>query len=719
MPRVTRVRGWEFPQTRICARRSSASTPAVAPAAARTGLAGGTRLAHRSDIEGLRGLAVGLVVAYHAFPGLRTGGFVGVDVFFVISGYLISLLILDGIQRDTFTLLDFYQRRARRILPALLVIMIACCLFGWLILLPSELQWLGRSLSWCAPFAANLYFATQASYFARAAELNPLLHLWSLGVEEQFYLVWPVLLILAVRYGVTMRVLTAVIVTSLAISIWGGWHAPAAHFYLPASRAWELASGAMLALHARRLAGKARSNEPPSSHGLPLEQLAAIAGLLLVLAGGTLWTAKWAVPGIWSTIPVAGTLLLIASGPRAALSQALLASRPMMLLGRVSYPLYLWHWPAFAFTRIILGHAAPPIIAVGTVALSIGAAYATFRFVEVPIRFGELRQSSVPWLLGGLAACALLGVGAANHRIVGRLAGPTVTAWDQAVNDWHEPDYDDIAPARLGIAGHLATKTLFVGDSHMQQYGPRIAYVTGQHPGTARSALLSSHSACPPLPGLDTLRPARGCDTYFTRAMHLAERPDIDTVVLAAFWEKYFRGEFGVPDSRDEIYRVADPARRTLGVDSPGTSAAFDQLEQAITALVRHGRRVLIVLSSPTSPVFAPVFPPQARFALHAARSFPLAQGPHIDVAPFEAFTAPVRNRLVNLAARAGARVIDPLRTLCPAMSCPSTSEDGLPLYLDSNHMGNTAARENASFLDETLLAERHVNTPPSGPSAR
>src|ERR1700675_1487781 len=172
--------------------------------AARSAPARDSALPYRPDIDGLRAVAVGVVVAYHAFPKFLAGGFIGVDVFFVISGYLITPLVLTSLQAGTFRLSEFYRRRVRRIVPALLLVMLTCCLFGWLLLLPSELQSLGKSMSWSAPFLANLYFARNGGYFDKAADLNPLLHLWSLGVEEQFYIFWPVLLMLAVKRRVTL-----------------------------------------------------------------------------------------------------------------------------------------------------------------------------------------------------------------------------------------------------------------------------------------------------------------------------------------------------------------------------------------------------------------------------------------------------------------------------------------------------------------------------------
>jgi peptidoglycan/LPS O-acetylase OafA/YrhL len=660
--------------------------------------------AYRPDIDGLRGLAVILVVAYHAFPNLRTGGFVGVDVFFVISGYLITQLVLAGLIARTFSLAEFYRRRVRRIVPALLVVMTTCCIGGWFLLLPGELQWFGRSLSRCAAFLANMFFAGTGGYFARAEESFPLLHLWSLGVEEQFYLAWPVLLILAARYGVTVRVLAIVLVTSLAISIWGGWYSPAQYFYYPVSRGWELAVGGLLA--AWQL-GALRKPSADASLSLG-SRISSLLGLALIVTGGVLWTADKPVPGMWSVLPTTGAALLIAAGGRAPVNRWFLGSRPMIFVGKISYPLYLWHWPLFSFTRIVLGHTPEAPLAAAECVIAFAAAHTTYRWVEAPIRYGRFSRRAVPPLLGGLACLALIGVGASRSFITGRLSGPTVAAWDSAIRDWNFPSETQFGE-RFGfgiatVSSHGRGKAVFIGDSHLQQYWSRLAQVIDYRGDSARSAVLVTRAGCPTLPGLDVRGRGHHCNDHFDFAIAQALRPDVDTVVFGAFWENYFLGEYSVKKSRPQLYSVADNAHQTLAIDSPGTRIAFEQFQNVISRLVSSGRRVFIVLSNPTSPLFEPLYPPELRLSPLASSSLTPGMGPLIDAAPFESYAAPVMNRLRDIAARTGAKAIDPRTTLCDGMVCPASDSNGMPRYIDSSHLRSFAAREHASFIDETLL---------------
>jgi peptidoglycan/LPS O-acetylase OafA/YrhL len=679
----------------------------------RSAPASDSALPFRPDIDGLRAVAVGAVIAYHAFPKFLTGGFIGVDVFFVISGYLITRLVLTSLQAGTFSLGEFYRRRVRRIVPALVLVMSACWFFGWLWLLPSELQSLGKAMSWCAPFLANLYFARNGGYFDKAAELNPLLHLWSLGVEEQFYLVWPFLLLLAVKRHMTLRVLIAVVATSLGVSIWGAWHAPRPYFYLPAPRMWELAVGGILAAWQLRVPrASAAGNSSSRVRFWSAAQLCSLAGLSLIGVSAVFLSARLAIPGMWSTIPTAGAALLIAAGPFPPVNRLVLGNGPMIFVGRLSYPLYLWHWPLFSFARIILGHPPAPATATGVILVALVAAYATYCFVEVPIRHSAFGRRAVAGLLAALAGLALAGAATAALWIPGRLSGAPFTAWDAAASDWYYPAESNV-DRRSGfgsvvVTSHRDRNAVFIGDSHIEQYWPRAKRVIDIHPDSARSAVFATNQGCPPLPGIDSTWRGKKCRGFFDHALNLAVQPDVDTVVFGAFWENYFIGEYSEDAS----------SRRAVGVpplqlDSANTRAAFEQFRLTVAKLVRSGRRVFIVLSNPTSRLFVPSFPTELRFSpRHPLRI--ATNGPSVDVGPFESFVAPLTERLRSIAAQTGATAVDPVVTLCVGLVCPSTGADGLPLYVDSNHLRSSFARDRASFVDEMLLGPE--SQPPAVP---
>jgi len=678
-----------------CALTVKATAPAVELRSARP--------PYRPDIDGLRAVAVVLVIVYHARPALLPGGFVGVDVFFVISGYLITQLILRGLQQESFTLAGFYRRRVRRIVPALLVVLAACCLFGWFTLLPGEFSWLGQQVLWCTPFLANVFFGHYTGYSDPGADSNVLLHLWSLGVEEQFYLIWPLLLMLAVSHGVVQRVLMAVFATSLAISAWGAWHAPDVHFYLPGARAWELALGAMLAAAAPRAAHALAARVPPRDR-----ELCALAGLALIAAAAGLLSIRSAFPGVWGLVPAGGAALLIGAGPESLVNRSMLGCRPMIWVGKISYSLYLWHWPLFSFARIVCGHELSLTAAAVIVALAIAAAYATYSLVEVPIRYGAAGRKAVPALLAGLVGFTACGVAMATQRLPGRLTGPAFTAWAAATRDWSF-DGETLIDERTGFSTLLARSAssrtaLFIGDSHLQQYWPRVRWLVETHPDVARSAQFATYPACLPLPGVESLRQPRNCDGFLAWATGLAFRSDVDMVVFGAFWELYLLGEHAT-DHRQGVFSSPDALRRPLQLGSASTQLAFERFEHTIAQMVASGRRVFIVLSNPTSPRFDPAsrIPPQVRLSLHVPATLVVDRAP-VDAADFERFVAPVMDRLRAIAARTGAKVLDPRSTLCQRTSCPAIGIDGLPLYVDSSHARASWARAAASFLDETLI---------------
>lgn len=295
---------------------------------------------YRPDIDGLRAVAVIVVVAYHAFPQLMPGGFIGVDVFFVISGYLISGIILGAVATDTFSYANFYARRIRRIFPALAVVLAAVAVAGWFLLYVDDYQRLGRHIAAGAGFASNFLLWRESSYFDVAVELKPLLHLWSLAIEEQFYLAWPLLLVFASRWtrGPLLLVL-AIGTASFLVSIWQVRIDRTPAFFSPWTRFWELLAGATLACIEIDRVLKVRLDRWLSIHALP--DAAAVIGSTMIVAGLVLIDATRVFPGLWVLLPVGGTFLLLVAGPRAMVNRAMLSLPPIVWIGLISYPLYL------------------------------------------------------------------------------------------------------------------------------------------------------------------------------------------------------------------------------------------------------------------------------------------------------------------------------------------------------------------------------------------
>jgi peptidoglycan/LPS O-acetylase OafA/YrhL len=632
--------------------------------------------AYRPDIDGLRAVAVLAVLAFHAFPHAAPGGFAGVDVFFVISGFLISGIILEDLQRGRFSLADFYWRRVRRLFPALVVVLLACLALGWLVLLPDEFSRLGKHVAAGAGFIANLAFWREAGYFDTAAELKPLLHLWSLGVEEQYYLVWPlVLLLFRSRPRAMLGAIVAIAAASFAANLYLVEVRPSSAFYLPVSRFWELLAGASLAWLAVY-----RKNAPPR-----FADAKAWGGLVLVAAGFALLDRTRDFPGCWALLPVAGTALLIGAGPRAWLNRTLFSNRAVVYVGLISYPLYLWHWPLLSYARIAEGGEPSIALRCALLAASFVLAGATYEFVEKKIRFARpgalLRRLAVPALAAGMTGVAALGVAALQGRLQPASAAiePLVNEISRATLDW------DYTGDRV-ILGNSGRAVLFFGDSHMQHYAPRIAKVVAERAAPVHTAIFKTAGGCAPVPGIE--RRTTPCAHFVAEGFSLARAPEVETVVIAASWVGFV--------SRPDYVRLGDPNGVALKLLAPEAAWVWQGFEAALRELVARGKRVVVVLSSPRGEGFDPKSVIR-REGLTVHVSGELAPVPRAAV---EAVTAAVDERLKAIAAAAGAALFDPTELLCRGGWCPAADERGRPLYKDATHLRASYAREHFDAID-------------------
>jgi peptidoglycan/LPS O-acetylase OafA/YrhL len=335
---------------------------------------------YRREIDGLRAVAVVPVILFHAGFQTFSGGFVGVDVFFVISGYLITSLILSDMESGNFSILKFYERRARRILPALFLVMAACLPFAWMWLLPSDMKDFSKSLVAVSAFASNVLFWRQSGYFDSAAELKPLLHTWSLAVEEQYYVLYPLFLILAWRFGRRwiVGILGAVAVISLAIAEWGSINNPAATFFLLPTRGWELLIGSLVAFYFAK-------EKVPEFKAWQL-QVGGLLGIALVLISVFAFSYKTPFPGVYALVPTVGTALVILFARQQTLVGRLLGSGAFVGVGLISYSAYLWHQPMFAFARHRSLEEPSAAVYLALAAGAIVLAYFSWRFVEQPFR---------------------------------------------------------------------------------------------------------------------------------------------------------------------------------------------------------------------------------------------------------------------------------------------------------------------------------------------
>jgi peptidoglycan/LPS O-acetylase OafA/YrhL len=490
---------------------------------------------YRPDIDGLRAIAVMLVVMYHAFPRAMRGGFVGVDIFFVISGFLITGIIARQLEPQRFGLLGFYNRRIRRIFPALIVVLCAVLVLGWLWMLPAAYAQLSADVFASAAFVANIALLLQSGYFDVEAARKPLLHLWSLGIEEQFYLFWPLILMLAARLRLKLLNVAVIIgLASFALNIALIDSKPVATFYLPFTRAWELLAGAALAC------GWGQLNQGAFASNWR----AGIGTLLVAIAAAVLDTSR-AFPGWWAVLPVLGSALLL-SAPQAWGCRQVLASPPMVWIGLISYPLYLWHWPLLVFFALIK-FAPLTLLERGLiVGLSVGLAWATYRFVEIPFRFGRPSPARLLSLGGGMALVAAAGVVVVENRgfdfrLPGEIRGMTEVATQSSKWRVHECLLDlshEMSFAEGCIDRDRRPLILVWGDSTAGALLPGLR--KAQESRAFGVAQLTS-SSC--IPALNTeVAGTPNCRAINDKVLSLARDLKPDIVLLHSTWDRYLDG---------------------------------------------------------------------------------------------------------------------------------------------------------------------------------
>jgi len=611
--------------------------------------------AYRADIDGLRAVAVVAVLLFHLHVPGFAGGYVGVDVFFVISGYLITGLIRAEMVRETFSLKTFYLRRVRRLAPALLLVTIPTAIAAAILLYPEDMRSFAGSLALQFVSLQNVFFLADGEYF-RNADTKLLLHTWTLAVEEQFYLLWPLLLLLTRRLALSRRVV--VVVTTMAVSFACNLVfmrlSPKASFFLLPARAWELGAGGLLALVEAEglLAGRLTR---------ALRSAAAALGLFAIGTAVVTFSADTPFPGTAALLPVAGAVLVVVAGiggPH-GLTRAL-AHPAMVHVGLISYPMYLWHWPLIAGAHHL--HRAPgePLHALVIVALTFGLAEVTYRFVETPVR-DRVWLASGRRLVGVVAVCALTLSALAVHAYVHEGAAyrfraearPFLTAPLSAAGERCGLAFRVLHPRGQVCALHAASPArrhvLLWGNSHADMWSGLFVELAREH---GASAYLNARN-CRATPdsafcGADV---QRGVLTF------VRER-GITDVVLASTWY----GSYDIPD------------------------AVFERALDDVTAeLAAAGVTTWLVVDIPTAPALDPIA------AFEKNRSAPVFGT--LDAAAHETKRTRERALFEALAAKhPSVRVIDASPTLCGGGACAG-GRSGEAWYRDSNHLTYAGAR--------------------------
>jgi peptidoglycan/LPS O-acetylase OafA/YrhL len=644
---------------------------------------------YRPDIDGLRAVAVLAVVIYHAFPTALPGGFSGVDIFFVISGYLISGILFKSLAQEKFRFSEFYARRIRRLFPALVVMLFLTLATGYYYLLSDEFEQLGNHMAASGVFIQNIVFLNESGYFDTAADLKPLLHLWSLAVEEQFYIFFPPLLILLWRKKWPIAwILAVLLVVSFVANLIMSVKDSASDFFLTPYRCWELIAGAMLAL-------RHFSKGHCTQHG----NLCSISGALL-LVFSMVWLNKGVPYPSWQAIfPVAGTILLIAADSRSLINKWILSNPLSIWLGLISYPLYLFHWPILSFLRILKGGQPDTVTIFCAVSLSFLLAVLTYYFVEKKIRYAKSAWT-LPILIVAFLLSTLLGVLTWKQFISPR---STHLGFDEHVKAASDLKYFQgvkatrfSGPIWIREIKKIGPQTLYIGDSHMQQCFPRIYELHKSGMTGSRGFLFFTLGGLIPIPGISGRYDVQSqpYDVFIPKMLELANASEVDRIVIAANWCHYFN--WGA-----KMHVINGFALNT----DEGFQAALLSLQNMIQAFVTKGKSVFVLLNIPTESSFDP------KLMINRKINGEMAVMPRIYTTQvfrdmkgeMQLTQGELMDQITKVSQQAGAKVINPMDYLSKNGICFRFFE-GVPIYRDGNHLRASFVRDHAAYLDETIV---------------
>jgi len=665
---------------------------------------------YRAEIDGLRALAVLPVILFHAGFEWFSGGFVGVDVFFVISGYLITTIIINDMAEGQFSIINFYERRARRILPALFFVMLACIPFAWLWLTPSDLKDFGQSLVAVSTFSSNILFWSESGYFDTAAEIKPLLHTWSLAVEEQYYILFPIFLMLTWRLGLKriLSLLTVAFVISLGVAHWGAFAMPKATFYLLPTRGWELLIGVFAAFYLKH-------NDYLKSDRL--NQVLSLLGFGLVVGAIIAFDHSTPFPSLYALIPTVGTVLLILTAVPKTWIYKLLSYSPIVGIGLISYSAYLWHQPILAFARQrLLGEISDVLLLLFCLS-SLVIGYVSWMYVEKPFRNKKkiTRRSIFFFSLAGMTLFSLSGLITHNNNgFIDRY--PSFLVDIMEVTKSHIDERDDRKCFRVDkqssvpncIKGSATGVPNFavIGDSHASTL---VSELNKIFVNNNSSFVQYTKSACPPIfEFID--RAGDKCDVFIDNVVSDLASRNIETVILLARWSYYIHDDDysnangGVEfRGRREAYSAGDiPLTSNF---SSRRSAILEGYEEFVHSLIRNGIRVIVL-----GPVPAHAWDVPSTIIKFSQYSDHIVSLPPLSYAVYEERNKEVLDMFNLLSKKGVIAFVDSGSIFCNGNSnsfgdkvCHSI-ENGEVLYYDDDHLSNSGASILLNGIEDLLF---------------
>lgn len=647
---------------------------------------------YRPDIDGLRAIAVLAVVGFHYFPQLFPSGFVGVDIFFVISGYLITSILLREIEQQQFSVAAFYHRRINRIFPALTLVITSCLVLGYWLLNAIEYKQLALHSWFSTFFGVNFTLAKESGYFDITSDLKPFLHLWSIAIEEQFYVVWPLLLTLIARKATAfITVSTLLAVTSIGLMLSVGAAFVEKGYFLPQFRVWALILGSILAYTQHSALSTQRyhvlKNTTGAQHGI------SVVGIFL-LAISIWWRASNdSLPGLLNIVAVIGSVMVIAAGQQGLFNQQILSHRLAVWLGLISYPLYLWHWPVLSLLKITEYGNPSQFKIILACLVSFILATATYYWIETPIRKSH-HPRKVLYLCLAMVAIFIVSLiiyqkNGLPKRYVKNSLSLIQTKKDQKVDKACKAllfkEIGNVDYCRLNDIGSKETIALY-GDSHAYALFPGISKQLEKH---GFNTIMVSWGGCPLLPnvvfGIDPKHHAE-CLAHTQKAFSwVAENTSIKKVIIATRGTIYITGSgYGIAESRMRKLNIQPVNSHN---NAQPQQLFKDSYQQLIDALNQAGKQVTIVSENPELGIDASYCIPRPLSMREPVNcSLPLS----LVLERQEAY----RKAISQLK---GATVIDSLNYLCPDDTC-KVFHNGVLLYSDDDHL---------SVYGSLYLAER------------